>query len=447
MEKKWSRREFLKAVGMGGASLALAACAAPAAPAAPVEKVPPAKEKVKIQMWGDYTGGPWPEIIQEFMKQNPDIEVETLNVPTTPEKLITAVTGGTPPDVFYMDRYLAGEWAARGIIMSLEEYVNASKLVKKERFYKRLLNDVTWRNQMWAIPLHTDCRAFWWNKDLFQLKGLDPEKPATTWAELEEYSDKIFERDEKGKIKYLGFSPIAGNPPGFLQFWIYLWQLGGEYLSEDYNTAIFNSPQGVEALTWMVHMTDKYGGIDEIAEFLQPPGVGPGMDVFNLGFLAQQIHGQWMVANYARYSPDLKYGLASFPVPPGGQAVNYIGGWTYVIPKGVKHPDVSWKYIEFTMSDENMLKLVLYGGHIPAYEDLAFSDAWLQGDPKRKLFANEVKVGRWVPVTPGVAEMFSIQIRLLDEALHHLKEPKQALDEAVAAVQEVLDKNKPLREA
>jgi multiple sugar transport system substrate-binding protein len=446
MEGKWSRREFLKAVGVGGAALTLVACAAPAAPPAPAEKAPPPKEKVKIQMWGDYTAGPWVEILQEFMKLNPDIEVETLNVPATPEKLITAVTGGTPPDVFYMDRYLAGEWAARGIIMSLDDYVNASNIVKKERFYKRLLKDVTWRNQMWAIPLHTDCRAFWWNKDLFTLKGLDPEKPATTWAELEEYSDKVFERDETGKIKYLGFSPIAGNPPGFLQFWIYLWQLGGEYLSEDYNTAIFNSPQGVEALTWMVYMTDKYGGIDEIAEFLQPPGVGPGMDVFNLGFLAQQIHGQWMVANYARYSPDLKYGLASFPVPPGGKAVNYIGGWTYVIPKGVKHPDESWKWIEFTMTDKNMLKLVLYGGHIPAYEDLAFSDAWLQGDPKRELFANEVKVGRWVPVTPGVAEMFSIQIRLLDEALHHLKTPKEALDEAAAAVQEVLDKNKPLRE-
>lgn len=92
------------------------------------------------------------------------------------------------------------------------------------------------------------------------------------------------------------------------------------------------------------------------------------------------------------------------------------------------------------------MQLIDYGGHVPPYEDIAMSDAWQKGDPNKKLFAEEVKNGRWVPVTPGVAEMFSIQIRLLDEALHHLKEPQQALDEAVAAVQEVLDANKSLRE-
>jgi multiple sugar transport system substrate-binding protein len=403
-------------------------------------------EAIKITMWGDYTGGPWPDLIKAFGAANPGITVETLNVPTTPEKLITAVTGGTPPDVFFMDRYLAGEWGSRGVIMALDDFVNASAVVKKDRLYKRLFNDVTWRGKMWAIPAHTDCRAFWWNKDLYEAKGLDPEKPPTTWDELEQYSDKILERDDKKKLKYLGFSPIAGNPPGFLQFWIYLWQLGGEYLTSDQNKAAFNSQAGVDALTWMVKMTDKYGGIDEVSEFLQPPGVGPGMDVFNLGVLGQQIHGQWMVAEYKRYSPELNYGLATFPLPPSGQAVNYIGGWTYVLPKGIKHQDISWKYVEYLMGDDNLLKLAEYQGTIPPYEDLAMSDAWQKGDAKKKLFANEVKNGRWVPVTPGVAEMFSIQIRLLDEALHHQKEPKQALDEAAAAVQEVLDKNKSLRE-
>jgi multiple sugar transport system substrate-binding protein len=457
MARTYTRREFLRAVGAGAPLLvALGACAAPASAPAPAAaeptagaaepKAPAPAEAVKITMWGDYTGGPWPALIEAFQSENPGVTVEPLNVPTTPEKLITSVTGGTPPDLFYMDRYLAGEWGARGVILALDDMVNNSAVFKKERLYQRLLDDVTWRGKIWAIPSHTDCRAFWWNKDIYAAKGLDPEKPPTTWAELEQYSDEIYERDANEKIALLGFSPTAGNPPGFLQFWIYLWQLGGEYLSSDQNTAIFNSEAGVEALTWMVKMTDKYGGIDEISEFLQPPGVGPGMDVFNLGVLGQMINGNWQIANYGRYTPDLKYGLATFPLPPNGQAVNYIGGWTYVIPKGVKHEDVSWKFVEFLMQDDECMQLIDYGGHVPPYEDIAMSDTWQKGDPNKKLFAEEVKNGRWVPVTPGVAEMFSIQIRLLDEALHHLKEPKQALDEAVAAVQEVLDTNKPLRE-
>jgi ABC-type glycerol-3-phosphate transport system substrate-binding protein len=299
---------------------------------------------------------------------------------------------------------------------------------------------------MWAMPRWTDCRVFWWNKDIFSAKGPDPETPPTSWEQLEAFADAIFEREATGLIKYLGFSPIAGNPPGFLQFWVYLWQLGGEYLSEDYSKPVFNGPEGVAALEWMIHMTDKYGGVDEISEFLQSVGTDPNQDVFGLGFLGQMIHGQWQVANYSRYAPDLNYGLATFPLPPGGQAVNYIGGWTYVIPKGVPTPDASWKYIEYSMQDEHYKKIIDFNGTVPAYEDLAFSDWWLDQDPRRELFANEVKVGRWVPVTPGVAEIFNIQIRLLDEALHHLKTPQEALDEAAAAVQKVLDDNRELRE-
>jgi len=454
MPGKQTRRDFLKFLGVSSAAIALAACspATTSAPAAqqaantPPPATPAPKEKIKITMWGDYTKDVQGEIINEFNQVTPDIELDALNVPSEPEKLITAVTGGNPPDLFSMDRYLAGEWAARGVVMPVEEYVSASTVVKKDRFYKRLLTDVIWRNQMWAVPRWTDCRAFYWNTDLFTTAGLDPATPPKTWTELEAFADKLTQRDADNKLKQLGFSPIAGNPPGFLQFWIYLWQLGGLYLSEDNNQAVFNSPEGVKALEWMVHMTDKYGTIDEISEFLQPPTLGQGQDVFGLGILAMQVHGQWAVADYARYATDLKYSLASIPIPEGGQPVNYIGGWTWVIPKGVKHPDASFKFIEYNMTDENQLRIDEGLGTIPAYEDIATSDKWTKGDAKRKLFAEEVKVGRWVPVTPGVSEMFAIQIRVLDQALHHQQTPKEALDQGVKEVQEILDKNKDLRE-
>lgn len=447
MMQRLSRRHFLQTAGASLSALVVAACAVPGAPgAASGGSSSGAQEAIKLQMWGDFTKGPDTEIMASFMKANPGIEIEGLNVPQSPEKLVTAVTSGQPPSIFSMDRYLAGEWAARGVILSLEDYVNASTTFKKERLYERLRNDVTWHGAMWAMPRWTDCRVFWWNKAIYKEKGLDPEKAPTTWEELENYADAITEKDNTGLIKYLGYSPIAGNPPGFLQFWVYLWQLGGQFLSEDYSKPTFNGPEGVGALTWMVHMTDKYGGVDTISEFLQSPGNNQEQDVFSLGFLGQMIHGQWQVASYKRYAPDLDYGLATFPLPPNGKAVNYIGGWTYVIPKGVPHPDAAWKYIEYSMQDEQYKKTVDFQGVIPAFEDMAFSDWWLSQDPRRKLFAEEVKNGRWVPVTPGVAEIFSIQIRLLDEALHHQKSPQEALDAAAADVQKILDDNKDLRE-
>ena len=41
------------------------------------------------------------------------------------------------------------------------------------------------------MPLYADVSALFYNKDLFEKAGLDPNKPPTSLAELREYADKI----------------------------------------------------------------------------------------------------------------------------------------------------------------------------------------------------------------------------------------------------------------
>ena len=44
---------------------------------------------------------------------------------------------------------------------------------------------------MLSLPFNSSTPIFYYNKDVFQKAGLDPETPPKTWAELEEFSRKI----------------------------------------------------------------------------------------------------------------------------------------------------------------------------------------------------------------------------------------------------------------
>ena len=49
----------------------------------------------------------------------------------------------------------------------------------------------TYEGRLYGVPLYADVSALFYNKDLFQQAGLDPNKPPTSLAEIREYADKI----------------------------------------------------------------------------------------------------------------------------------------------------------------------------------------------------------------------------------------------------------------
>jgi sn-glycerol 3-phosphate transport system substrate-binding protein len=46
---------------------------------------------------------------------------------------------------------------------------------------------------LYCMPFNSSTAMLYYNKDMFEKAGLDPDKPPTTWAEVEEYSKKIMD--------------------------------------------------------------------------------------------------------------------------------------------------------------------------------------------------------------------------------------------------------------
>ncbi len=72
------------------------------------------------------------DALEQFERNNPTIEViagnaAIRNATDDPQRFLTGVAGGAPPDVIFFDRYAVAEWASRGAFEPLDGYMAADR--------------------------------------------------------------------------------------------------------------------------------------------------------------------------------------------------------------------------------------------------------------------------------------------------------------------------------
>lgn len=113
--------------------------------------------------------------------------------------------------------------------------------------------------KMFSMPFNTSNPVLYYNKNLFEEAGLDPERPPRTWEEVAEYSRALTKKDDSGQVTQYGCA-----------FALYGWFVeqfiavqGGYYVNNENGRAArateatFNGPEGVELLTWWKSMIDE----------------------------------------------------------------------------------------------------------------------------------------------------------------------------------------------
>ena len=355
--------------------------------------------------------------------------------------LITAAAAGAPPDVFYMDRYLAGQLSAPGFLLNLNEHIKATAAFSWDDIWPKLREDCTWKGNIYGVGLHTDARTYMYNVDHFLEVGLDPERPPTTWDELESATLQLHKAGQDGVIERLGYSTGSpGNPPVGLQWYIHFWQQGGEYLSPDNKSVNFDNDKGVTALKFMINMVDLTGGNVRIDEFLgqQRPDRN---DAFTNGGVSQMIGGHWYAATYRKtWESAVNFKSAPMPLPPDGVATNYQGGWALAQPQGAANSEGGFSLIEFFLgSDVNLRWSIGAGDYIPALQSASYG-GYLEQVPEAEAYLAELELAKWVPVIPGNDEIIGINIDIWFKAYAKELTPEEANKLHAEQVQVVLDK-------
>jgi raffinose/stachyose/melibiose transport system substrate-binding protein len=251
------------------------------------------------------------EAVERFKKKHPDVEVKTLQTPndTYKQKFAVAMSGGTPPDVFHS---WGGGW--------LKEFVNQGNVLDitgkfdSNAFSKQALDNSTFSDKTYGLPLGVSLAEFWYNKDLFAKYGL---KAPTTWDELLNVVDTL----KKNKV-----IPIAlANQPKWPGAY-YLMYLADRLEGPDlFNSAFQRKGKGfddagyVKAGQYIQDLSKKdafnkgFNGV--------PYDAGAGRQLLYTEQAAMMLMSNSIVNNVRAESPNFEKKLDFFPFPtmPGGK--------------------------------------------------------------------------------------------------------------------------------
>lgn len=193
-------KQILRGLVFGLAASALVAIAQPSA----------AQE---LQMWERSGGnkGMVDTLVEMWNQKNPDRKINLTYIPHAEmvAKLAQAIASGDVPDLMGMDLIYGPQFEKAGQLVDVTEQI--ANLPEMKTASPGHVQVATWEGKLYGVPLYADVSALFYNKDLFEKAGLDPNKPPTSLGQLKEYADKISALGGEVKGYYLPGSCAGCN--------------------------------------------------------------------------------------------------------------------------------------------------------------------------------------------------------------------------------------------
>lgn len=370
-------------------------------------------------------------LVAEFQKEHPDVvvHVETLPWVGRTQKMITAIAGNRAPDCVYLNLDLVAQMVNRDALQPIDKYLSEESIADYD---PAVIEAITIDEKLWIFPILRTVAASMINRDLLEDVGWDPDSPPTNWKEIEELAALATrDIDGDGRIDQYGLGMVLGSDTLNFSLWPLLWQAGGQVFSDDGKRAAFNSPEGLEALTFMVDMFQK-GYIPN--SFLSVTGGGE----FSSGNLAYWFGtGSVELTQLRRDIPDLPIDIA--PVVENKHRISYSSVAGYAMFKTSKNPEATAAWLNFMTRPENMKYFCKSTNYFPCKQSIGS----IYGDDPLMS-----KLEAQMPYTrPDINHVYARQVPQIlvpeiQQALLGNKTPQQALDDAEVAVNAMLERGR-----
>ncbi len=374
------------------------------------------------------------EIVKKFNEKNPETKVKPVYIAQQGEgqneKLLAAIAGGHPPDVAYFDRFEIGSWAEQGSLTEITEQAKKAG-IDNESYYDYAIAEATYKGKLYGLPMDSDSRLLFYNKDHFKEAGLDPEKPPKSIAELEKAAKKLTVK-KGNRFEQIGFVPWYG------QGWLYTWgwAFGGDFYDEKSGKVIAHDPKVVESLQWMADYAKKYG-IEDVTAFTDSAG-SAAESPFLTGQLSMMVNVPTQIGGIQKYKPDLNYGVAPIPTPTGDNFTTWAGGFSFVIPKGSKHEKEAWEFMKFAAGPEGQEIYSKMTGNFASIQSI--NEELYKDDPIKKEFVDSLLQAHHRPVISEGSLLWNELTKARDLAIREKNSPEKLLKAVSNKVNDALNK-------
>ena len=213
------------------------------------------KEPVTIQFWTSFTGpdGEYArDITNRFNEMDNGITVEfdAMGADILTEKLATALSTGNAPALTFQFNLQVGTHGKNDTMRDLSDFWEKTG-VDKDDFMEESITALQYDGKQIMLPFHWYSTYLYWNKDLFEAAGLDPETPPTTWDEVYTMAEQI--TDPSKNVYGIGF-PTSGAVPWFYSI---MRSNGGDFFDTENMKSVLDSPENLETLKWIQDIAQK----------------------------------------------------------------------------------------------------------------------------------------------------------------------------------------------
>lgn len=351
--------------------------------------------------------------IERFNEQYPNIDVEIVMqaFSNREEAILTALAGGNQPDVIYFNPDFIPKYVEEDVLVPLDDVRDWGPFVDSG------LDSMTYKDQLWGAPYLMQFSTPYCNKNVLEESGI--EKCPETWDEM---------REAAPKAKEAGYflTEYQGSITLNQAYYQYLWQAGGEVLSEDGTRAAFNSPEGLEALEFIKEMVDNEWvpkGPLSVLDAYEQTDAGKG----NLAY----IMGANLVSIRQFHDPEI-IETAGPMTHKETSAAGSVGAWS--VMKGGDE-EAAKALVEFMTEPEMMTPFLEETGYLPPREDIT---GLFEDDPQIAAGIDYLDTVRAGVSSPYAREIIDVLIPHIQAVTIEGKDPQEALDAAEEEVNALL---------
>jgi len=371
------------------------------------------------------------DIISEFEKKNPDINVELQTIAGNYyQKLLVMIAGNVAPDLMWMGQSFS-EFADRRVFLDLTDRITKDPDIKLDDYQQAVLNWYIRDKRMYALPFGIDIGFIAYNKELFRKVGIAYPSDDWTFEEFLVIAKNLTMEAENGKPKRYGFH-------GKIDLGVF----GAQIISHDGKQEIMcNSPEMIKYFRTNMSLYKDWKTTPRPQENMMQ-----GLDRYS--YFAQE-----RTAMMVFYTWDLPFMLARFGEldwdivsnPKVKQKAQWASSQAIAISGNTKHPDEAWKLFKEFQSKEFMIAMS-YCSFPP---NLRYAEAAVErriGKPENyRGFLKMITYLSPTPRVPHLQELMAMYFNASEKIWVERATPEEAMTRLEKELKEKITRNTVLK--
>lgn len=336
------------------------------------------------------------------------------------DKATTLAAAGSPVGMAYVGSRTLKEFALNELIVPVPMTDE-----EKAGYYPHIVDTVSFDGTQWGVPIAFSTKAFYWNKDLFEAAGLDPETPPKTWAEEIAFAKQITENTDAA-----GYGlPAKTFDNTMHQFMHWVYTNNGQVIDADGNI-VMDSPEVLAALQAYKDITPY--SVEGATAYEQNEIRAIFLDG-SVGMIQTSVGAAFLLED-----TDINWGVADLPVGPDSEgAGTVLITDSLAIFSGTGVEDKATEFAKFVTSAS--VQEAYEGGGAASLTPLRPGQAvddMLAAGPYWQPFIDGIEFGGPEPLFTDYKGFQNVMIEMVQSVVTGDAEPQEALTKAAAELEE-----------